>query len=44
MLLNRMPEKIFAAEDDCDWNDWKDFFSQARESDNRKKGLVEIVL
>lgn len=44
MLLNRMPEEIFAAEDEGDWNDWIEFFSQTRESDNRKKGLVEIVL
>ena len=44
MLLNRMPEEIFAAEDEGDWNDWIEFFSQTREADNRKKGLVEIVL
>lgn len=44
MLLNRMPEEIFAAEDDEDWNEWIEFFSQTRESDNRKKGLVEIVI
>lgn len=44
MILNRMPEEIFAAEDGRDWNDWIDFFSRTRESDNREKGLVEIVL
>jgi len=42
MLLTRMPEEIFAAEDDSDWNDWVQFFSRTRETDGRRKGLVEI--
>jgi hypothetical protein len=44
MLLSRMPEEIFAAEDSADWNDWVEFFSQTREADRRRKGLVEIEL
>lgn len=44
MLLTRMPEEIFAAEDETDWNEWVEFFSQTREADGRRKGLVEIEL
>jgi hypothetical protein len=44
MLLTRRPEEIFAAEDATDWNEWVEFFSRTRESDGRRKGLVEIVL
>lgn len=44
MLLTRRPEEIFAAEDDTDWNEWMMFFSQTREPDRRRKGLVEIRL
>ena len=44
MLLTRRPEEIFAAEDENDWADWVIFFSQTREADNRRKGLVEIRL
>src|SRR5436853_278688 len=44
MLLTRRPEEIFAAEDDADWNAWVEFFSRTRESDGRRKGLVEIEL
>ncbi len=44
MLLTRRPEEIFAAEDETDWNDWIEFFSRTRESDGRRKGLVEIEL
>jgi hypothetical protein len=44
MLLTRRPEEIFAAEDDVDWNEWVEFFSRTRESDGRRKGLVEIEL
>ena len=44
MLLRRRPEEIFAAEDTRDWNDWVEFFSRTRESDGRRKGLVEIEL
>jgi len=44
MLLTRRPEEIFAAEDETDWLDWVEFFSRTRESDGRRKGLVEIQL
>ena len=44
MLLTRRPEELFAAEDELDWNDWFEFFSRTRESDGRRKGLVEIQL
>jgi hypothetical protein len=44
MLLTRRPEEIFAAEDEADWQEWVAFFSQTREPDRRRKGLVEIHL
>lgn len=44
MLLSRSPEELFAAEDVHDWNDWVEFFSRTRETDGRRKGLVEIEL
>ena len=44
MLVTRSPEEIFAAEDDADWNEWTEFFGRTRESDGRRKGLVEIIL
>lgn len=44
MLLTRNPEEIFAAEDIRDWDDWVEFFSRTRESDHRRKGLVEVQL
>jgi hypothetical protein len=44
MLLTRRPEELFAAEDESDWSDWFEFFSRTRESDGRRKGLVEIQL
>jgi hypothetical protein len=44
MLLTRRPEELFAAEDETDWQEWVAFFSQTREPDRRRKGLVEIQL
>src|SRR5262245_2861202 len=44
MLLTRHPEELFAAEDEADWNEWVAFFSRTRETDGRRKGLVEIAL
>ena len=44
MLLTRRPEELFAAEDESDWNAWFEFFSRTRETDGRRKGLVEIKL
>lgn len=44
MLLTRQPEEPFAAEDEIDWTEWVAFFSQTREPDKRRKGLVEVRL
>ncbi|MBM4257969.1 MAG: hypothetical protein FJ147_19015 [Deltaproteobacteria bacterium] len=44
MFLTRRPEEIFAAEDEQDWAEWVAFFSQTREPDHRRKGLIEIRL
>jgi hypothetical protein len=44
MLVTRRPEELFAAEDEADWEEWVKFFSQTRESDQRRKGLVEVRL
>lgn len=44
MLLTRRREELFAAEDETDWHEWVAFFSQTREADRRRKGLVEIRL
>ena len=43
-LQRTTPQKIFAAEDETDWEEWLDFFCQTREPDRRRKGLVEIRL
>ena len=39
MLVMRRPEELFAAEDG---RDWVEFFTRTRESDGRRKGIVEI--
>jgi len=44
MLVTRRPEDIFAAEDRKDWENWLEFFSRTRESNSRRKGVVEIEL
>ncbi len=44
MLLTRYPEELFAAEDVSDWDEWIEFFRRTRESDGRRKGLVEVEL
>ena len=44
MFLRRQPEELFAAEDESDYKEWVGFFSQTRELDERRKGLVEIQL
>ena len=44
MLLTRQPEELFGAEDQNDWYEWVEFFSRTRELDDRRKGLVELVL
>ena len=44
MLLTRRPEEILAADEEPDWEGWVAFFSLTRESDSRRKGLVEVPL
>ncbi|KAA1261842.1 hypothetical protein LF1_44030 [Rubripirellula obstinata] len=44
MLVTRRPEELFAAEDGRDWDDWVNFFIRTREFDERRKGIVEILL
>jgi hypothetical protein len=44
MFLTRHPEELFPAEDEAVWLGWCEFFSWTRETDQRRKGLVEIVL
>ncbi len=44
MFLTRQPEELFAAEDEAIWEGWCEFFSRTRESDRRRKGLVEVML
>jgi len=44
MLLTRRPEEVYAAEDRRDWEEWLEFFGRTRESDKRRKGLVEVEL
>jgi hypothetical protein len=44
MLVTRRPEELFAAEDGLDWDEWVEFFGRTRESDGRRKGIVEIQL
>jgi hypothetical protein len=44
MFLVRQPEELFAAEDVADWQEWVEFFSQTREPDGRRKGVVEVQL
>jgi hypothetical protein len=44
MFLTRQPEEIFPAEDEAVWLDWCEFFGRTREKDQRRKGLVEILL
>ena len=44
MFMTRQPEELFAAENESHWHSWLDFFSRTREPDNRRKGLVEVLL
>ena len=44
MLQTRCPEEIFPAEDSRDWDEWVEFFGRTRESDGRRKGIVEVEL
>ena len=44
MFLTRHPEEFLPAENEAVWRGWCEFFSRTRESDRRRKGLVEMVL
>jgi hypothetical protein len=44
ILTNRHPDDVFAAQDERDWLAWVSFFSRTREVDDRRKGLVEVLL
>ena len=44
MLVTRQPEEIFGVFTLPQWQEWVDFFSQTREADGRRKGVVEVVL
>ncbi len=44
MIETRQPEELFAAANALEWKDWVEFFSQTRELDGRRKGIVEVQL
>lgn len=44
MIETRQPEELFAAANALEWQDWVEFFSQTRELDGRRKGIVEVQL
>jgi hypothetical protein len=44
MFLTRQPEELFPAENESIWDNWCEFFGRTRETDKRRKGLVEILL
>ena len=44
VIETRQPEELFAAANALEWQDWVEFFSQTRELDGRRKGIVEVQL
>ena len=44
MLVTRQPEELFGVFTQARWTGWIAFFSQTRETDGRRKGLVEVLL
>ena len=44
MLVTRQPEELFGVFSPQRWEGWIAFFSQTREPDGRRKGLVEVIL
>ncbi len=44
MLRTREPKELFPAHSQEMWEDWVEFFSQTREADGRRKGVVEVRL
>lgn len=44
MLRTREPKELFPAHSQEMWEGWVEFFSQTREADGRRKGVVEVRL
>ena len=44
VLVTRQPEELFGVFTEERWEGWIAFFSQTREADGRRKGLVEVML
>jgi hypothetical protein len=44
MVSKREPKELFSAFSDEMWDGWVEFFSQTREPDARRKGVVEVTL
>jgi hypothetical protein len=44
MIRTREPEELFSAYSQEMWDGWVAFFSETREPDARRKGVVEVVL
>lgn len=43
MLVTRQPKELFGVFNRPRWEGWVAFFSQTRETDGRRKGLVEVI-
>ncbi len=39
-----LPQRLHPVDGVWHWEDWLEFFSRTRESDGRRKGLVEVEL
>ena len=44
VALARLPKELFIAYSESRWDQWVEFFGRTRESDGRRKGLVEVQL
>jgi len=44
VALARLPKELFIASSESRWDQWVEFFGRTRESDGRRKGLVEVQL
>ena len=44
MLITRQPEELFGVFSKQRWEGWIEFFTQTREPDGRRKGVVEVLL
>jgi hypothetical protein len=44
MVSTREPKELFSAYSAEMWDGWVEFFSQTREADARRKGVVEVAL